>query len=110
MTIAMFLALLFGFSLVTGLIVQAIKKFINDKENVSYNLIALITALIVGIVGSAIYYQFAEISYTINNIICMGLMGIATALVSMVGYDKVSQAIAQITSGKVPEVGTSTEE
>lgn len=57
----------------------------------------------------AIYYQFAEVPYTINNIICMGLMGIASALVSMVGYDKVSQAIAQITSGKVPEVG-STEE
>lgn len=110
MTITMFLALLFGFSLVTGLIVQAIKKFINDKENVSYNLIALITALIVGIVGSAIYYQFMDIPYTTNNIICMILMGISSALVAMVGYDKVSQAITQLTSGKVPEVGTSTEE
>lgn len=110
MTITMFLALLFGFSLVTGLIVQAIKKFINDKENVSYNLIALITALIVGIAGSAIYYQFMDIPYTTNNIICMILMGISSALVAMVGYDKVSQAITQLTSGKVPEVGTSTEE
>ena len=110
MTVPMFLALLFGFSVITGLIVEAIKKFVNDKENVSYNIIALVVALVVGIVGCAIYYQFAVIPYTTNNIICMGLMGIASALVAMVGYDKVSQAITQLTSGKVPEVDTSTEE
>lgn len=110
MTVPMFLALLFGFSVITGLIVEAIKKFVNDKENVSYNIIALVVALVVGIVGCAIYYQFAVIPYTTNNIICMGLMGVASALVAMVGYDKVSQAITQLTSGKVPEVDTSTEE
>lgn len=110
MTVPMFLALLFGFSVITGLIVEAIKKFVDDKENVSYNIIALVVALVVGISGCAIYYQFAAIPYTTNNIICMGLMGIASALVAMVGYDKVSQAISQITSGKVPEVGASTEE
>lgn len=110
MTVPMFLALLFGFSVITGLIVEAIKKFVNDKENVSYNIIALVVALIVGIAGCAIYYQFAAITYTTNNIVCMGLMGISSALVAMVGYDKVCQAITQITSGKVPEVGTSTEE
>lgn len=110
MTVPMFLALLFGFSVITGLIVEAIKKFVNDKENVSYNIIALVVALVVGIVGCAIYYQFTAIPYTTNNIICMGLMGIASALVAMVGYDKVSQAITQLTSGKVPEVDTSTEE
>lgn len=109
MTVTMFLALLFGFSLVTGLIVQAIKKFINDKENVSYNIIALITALIVGILGCAIYYQFTSIPFDTNNIICMILMGIASAICSMVGYDKVSQAITQLTNGKVPEVDTSAE-
>lgn len=110
MTVPMFLALLFGFSVITGLIVEAIKKFVNDKENVSYNIIALVVALVVGIVGCAIYYQFAVIPYTTNNIICMGLMGIASALVAMVGYDKVCQAITQLASGKVPEVDTSTEE
>ena len=75
MTVPMFLALLFGFSVITGLIVEAIKKFVNDTENVSYNIIALVVAL-----------------------------------VAMVGYDKVCQAITQLTSGKVPEVDTSTEE
>lgn len=109
MTVPMFLALLFGFSVLTGLIVEAIKKFVNDKENVSYNIIALIVALLVGIVGCAIYYQFMAIPYTANNIICMGLMGIASSLVAMVGYDKVSQAITQLTSGKVPEVDTTKE-
>lgn len=110
MTVTMFLALLFGFSVITGLIVEAIKKFINDKENVSYNIVALITALIVGILGCAVYYQFSSIPYTVNNIICMVLMGLASALVSMVGYDKVSQAISQITGGRIPDVDVSTDE
>lgn len=110
MTVTMFLALLFGFSVITGLIVEAIKKFINDKENVSYNIVALITALIVGILGCAVYYQFSSIPYTANNIICMVLMGFASALVSMVGYDKVSQAISQITGGRIPDVDISTDE
>ena len=110
MTVTIFLALLFGFSVITGLIVEAVKKFINDKENVSYNVIALIVALVVGVIGCAIYYQFTAVPYTTNNIICMVLMGFASAICSMIGYDKVRQAITQLTSGKVPEVGTSTEE
>ena len=109
MTVPMFLALLLGFSIVTGLVVEAVKKFINDKENISYNIIALITAMIVGVVGSVIYYLFNSIPFTTNNIICMFLMGIASALVAMVGYDKVCQAITQLTSGKVPEVNTTKE-
>lgn len=104
MTTTMFLSLLFGFSIVTGLIVEAIKKFIGDKKNISYNLVSLITALCVGIIGCAIYYQFMVIPYTINNIISMILMGFASAIVAMVGYDKVSQAILQLTNRKAPEV------
>lgn len=104
MTVPTFLALLLGFSIVTGLVVEAIKKLINDKENISYNIIALITALIIGVVGSAIFYLFSNVPFTTNNVICMVLMGIASALVSMVGYDKVCQAIAQLTGGKVPDV------
>lgn len=98
MDITIFITLLFSFSVVTGLIVQGIKKFISDKQNMSYNILALIVALIVGICGTAIYYQFNSITYTANSIIYMILLGIGSALCSMVGYDKIVQAIQQIQS------------
>lgn len=98
MDITIFITLLFSFSVVTGLIVQGIKKFISDKQNMSYNILALIVALIVGICGTAIYYQFNSITYTANSIIYMILLGLGSALCSMVGYDKIVQAIQQIQS------------
>ena len=98
MNITIFITLLFSFSVVTGLIVQGIKKFISDKQNMSYNILALIVALIVGICGTAIYYQFNSITYTANSIIYMILLGLGSALCSMVGYDKIVQAIQQIQS------------
>lgn len=96
MNISTFLALLFVFSTITGLIVECIKKIVTDKANISYNIIALIVAMIVGAIGCAIYYQLSEIPFTVNNIIYIVLMGFASALTSMLGYDKIVQAIYQI--------------
>lgn len=98
MSTTMFLILLSGFSVITGLITEGIKNIATDKVNLSYNIIALVIALIVGGCGTAIYYQLNTIPFTINNIIYMVLMGLASGLVSMVGFDKVSQAITQITN------------
>lgn len=96
--ITIFIALLFAFSAITGVIVQAIKQLITDKQNMSYNILAVVIALIVGICGTAIYYQFNSISYTTNSIIMMILLGLGSALCSMVGYDKIVQTIQQIKS------------
>lgn len=96
MDITIFITLLFAFSVVTGLIVQAIKQFVTDKQNFSYNILALIIALIVGVCGTAIYYQLNSITYTANSIIFMILLGLGSALCSMLGYDKIVQAIQQI--------------
>lgn len=96
MDITIFMVLLFAFSVITGLIVQAIKQLISDKQNLSYNIVALIVALIVGVCGTAIYYQFNSIAYTANSIIFMILLGLGSALCSMIGYDKIVQAIQQI--------------
>ena len=90
-----FLALLFVFSTITGLIVECIKKIIIDKVNISYNITALIVAMIVGVAGCGIYYQLNTIPFTTDNIIYMILMGLASALVSTLGYDKVVQALQQ---------------
>ena len=100
MTTTIFLMLLSAFSVLSGLVTEAVKKLISDKANMSYNLVALIVALIIGCGGCAIYYQLNAILFTVNNVIYMILMGFASGLVSMLGYDKVKQAIEQLV-GKV---------
>lgn len=96
MNITMFLILLSTFSVISGLITEGIKKLIKDKANLSYNIIAIIVSLIVGIVGCVIYYLLNDISFTVDNIIYMVLMGLASGLASMVGFDKVKQLIEQV--------------
>ena len=100
MTTTTFLMLLSSFSVLSGLVTEGIKKLISDKANMSYNIIALVVALVIGGVGSAVYYQLNAIPFNLNNIIYLVLMGLASGLCSMVGFDKIKQAIEQITSKK----------
>ncbi len=95
MTTTMFLILLSAFSAVSGLVTEGIKNMATDRVNLSYNLVALVIAMIVGGGGTAIYYQLNTIPFTTNNIIYMVLMGLASGLVSMTSYDKVKQTIGQ---------------
>ena len=99
MTTTTFLMLLSSFSVLSGLVTEGIKKLISDKANMSYNIIALVVALVIGGVGSAVYYQLNAIPFNLNNIIYLVLMGLASGLCSMVSYDKLKQCIEQI-SGK----------
>ena len=96
MDVYIFLTLLLLFSIITGLITEGIKNIARDKKNLSYNIVALTIALIVGAVGCGVYYQLNDILFTVNNVIYMILMGFASGLVSMVGFDKVKQTIEQI--------------
>ena len=100
MTITTFLMLLSSFSVLSGLVTEGIKKLISDKANMSYNIIALVVALVIGGVGCAIYYQLNAIPFDINNVIYMILMGLASGLCSMVSYDKLKQCIEQISGNK----------
>lgn len=97
MTVATFITLLTMFSAITGLIVEAIKKLLDEKNTVySSNMIACIVACVVGIGGTCIYYIFMTIPFSAINIICMLIMGVASAVGAMVGYDKVIQTIGQL--------------
>ena len=95
MTISMFVILLFAFSTLTCLIVEGIKQNFLGSDNKKYNLIALIVAMIVGLIGLIIYYYLNHLAINFETFVFAVLMGLASALVSMVGYDKVSQAIEQ---------------
>ena len=96
MNVTTFLILLSAFSVLSGLVTEAVKKVVNDKANLSYNIVALVVALIIGGVGCVIYYQLNAIVFTTNNVIYMILMGLASGLTATVGYDKVKQAIEQV--------------
>lgn len=97
MTVTLFVTVLTLGSMCSGLLTEAIKKFYeNAKMEYSANVIALINAVIVGMGGTAIMYMLLGISWTVNNIICLVLMGIAVWVASMIGYDKVIQMLEQI--------------
>lgn len=96
MNTTMFLILLSSFSVLSSLVTEGIKNIVTNKVNLSYNIVALITALIIGGIGTATYYQLNSIPFTLNNVIYSILMGLASGLVSMTSYDKVKQSIEQI--------------
>lgn len=100
MNTTMFLILLSSFSVLSSLVTEGIKNIATDRVNLSYNVVALVAALIIGGGGTAVYYQLNAVPFTVNNVIYAVLMGLASGLVSMVGFDKVKQAITQITSKK----------
>ena len=100
MTTTTFLMLLSSFSVLSGLVTEGIKKLISDKANMSYNVIALVVALVIGGAGSAVYYQLNAIPFNLDNIIYLVLMGLASGLCSMVGFDKIKQAVEQIVGKK----------
>ena len=91
-----FLILLSAFSVLSSLVTEGIKKIASDKANLSYNIVALIVALVIGGIGCGIYYQLNAIPFNTNNVIYMILMGLASGLTATVGYDKVKQAIEQV--------------
>lgn len=96
MDVTAFLILLSAFSSVSSLVTEGIKNIADNKSDLPCNIVALITALIIGGAGTAVYYQLNAVPFTINNIIHMVLMGLASGLVSMIGFDKVKQAVEQI--------------
>lgn len=104
MNIALFIALLVAFSTVTSLLTEAFKKLLDDTTiKYSSNVLVVIIACIVGILGTGVYYALCGIEFTLANVVCMPLMGLATSVGSMVGYDKVIQTIKQIKINKTQE-------
>lgn len=89
MTVEMFLVLLLAFSTLASLTTEALKKLFSADGNIT----AFIVSIIVGLIGTLIYYQLATIDFSFNNIIYAVLMGLASSLVSQLGYDKIKEAI-----------------
>lgn len=97
MSTTLFIALLIVFSAITSLCTEGCKKIL-DEIKVSYasNVVAFIIACIVGVCGTGVYYILNSIEFNVANIVYMALMGVATSVGAMVGYDKVIQTIGQL--------------
>lgn len=97
MTITLFITMLTLGAGITSLLTEAIKNaYANANRPYSSNIIALVDAIFVGCGGTAITYMLLDIPWSINNVICMLLMGAAVWIASMIGYDKVLQLISQL--------------
>lgn len=97
MRVENFLALLTILSTVTSLCTEGVKKSLSARNiNYASNTIVLFVSAIVGAIGMVVFYMYNDIAWTSSNIISIVLMAIANWLVSMVGYDKVVQAINQM--------------
>lgn len=97
MTITAFLIILTGCAVITSLLTEAAKKLMDDIGiNYAANILVLIVAVIVGCGATALYYVNYQIPFNALNSVYLALMGVANWLGSMLGYDKVKQAIGQI--------------
>lgn len=97
MNVSLFITLLTGFSVITSLCTECVKKILDGKSKTYVtNILVAIIAFIVGVCGTGIYYILSGMEFSVVNITCMILMGLATFLGSTVGYDKVIQTIGQL--------------
>lgn len=97
MTVEIFLILLTVFATVTSLVTEAVKKVL-DSAKVTYasNILVLCSSAVVGGCGTTAFYLLNGYSFGSFEIVCILLMVCANWLGSMIGYDKVKQAITQI--------------
>lgn len=80
-------------SIMTGLIVEAIKKMVNvDKPNI----VAAIVSVIVGIAVPVGYILMNHIFFDTTAILYIISIVVLSWLCSMLGFDKVMQTISQI--------------
>ena len=104
MTPTLFISLFSIGSILVGLITEAIKVWYrNAGKKASPNVIALIDAIVVGGVGTAIAYALLGIAFTVNNILCIVLMVVTVWHSAMLGYDKIVQTLTQVID-KLPPV------
>lgn len=97
MTMEIFLMMLLACSVLTTLTVEAIKKMFTNGESRKANIIAAIVAIILAIAIAVIYAILFGVIVNIQYIVMIITLCFLSWLCAMVGYDKVIQAIAQIT-------------
>ena len=96
LTLESFLILLFVLAIITSLLTEGIKKLLDSMEmKYATNVVALFVSIVVGGIGTAVFYLWNDYAWTSLNIIMLFIMVCENWLVAMLGYDKVGQSIRQ---------------
>lgn len=97
MTIEIFLMMLLACSILTTLTVEAIKKMFTNGESRKANIVAAVVAIVLAVAIAIIYAIMFTVTVNTQYIVMIIALCYLSWLCAMVGYDKVVQAIAQIT-------------
>lgn len=98
MTVETFMTMLFGVSVFNSLITQSIKTVLDGYEKTySSNVVAGIVSVVVGGFTCYAHAMFAEAAVNELLIITYIAFVVLSWVCAMVGYDKVMQAVKQVT-------------
>ena len=97
MTIEVFPTMLLVCSILTTLTVEAIKKMFTNGESRKANIVAAVVAIVLAAAIAIIYAIMFAVTVDAQYIVMIIALCFLSWLCSMLGYDKVVQAIAQIT-------------
>ena len=97
MNLKAFIILLAVCATVTSLLTQEVKSFL-DAQKIKYasNIVVLVIAMVAGCAGATIYYYIFAVPFTPLNCIMAVFLGLSNWVGTMVGYDKVKQALEQM--------------
>ena len=85
-------------SALTTLTVEGIKKLLDEKHiNYSSNILAVVVAFILTLIGSILYIVYFSVSVTAQVIVVIVCLVFLSFLTATVGYDKIKQLIEQLT-------------
>lgn len=102
MSMEVFLMLLMGVSIITGLMTEALKKLLDECGKVyKSNILAGIVSVILSIGAGAGYIVIIETQFNAKVAVILIALVLLSWLCAMVGYDKVMQAISQIKVAKI---------
>lgn len=97
MTINIFGILLIALGGFTNIIVEFVKNLLSKSEQkFDAQKIAIICGVIVGIIGTIIFYLTVGIPFTAMNIVYLFLETLCVVIGSQVGYDKLWSVIKSI--------------
>lgn len=97
MTLHVFLIMLLACSILTTLTVEGIKKMFTNGESKRANIVAAVVAIVLAVAIGILYAVLFTVPVTIQYVVIIAALCFLSWLCAMVGYDKVVQAIHQIT-------------
>lgn len=97
MTVSIFGILLIALGGFTNILVEFVKGLLNKNGGkFDPQIVAIICGLLIGIIGTTIYYSVFGIPFTAINIVWMLLEALCVVIGSQVGYDKLWSVIKAI--------------